>query len=100
MQNSPHTTLIPKDRRLLEQVSDTIRLKPYSYRTGQTHKEWIKRYSPFHGKSHPKDISVEEIQASLYFETPFPGISRGEGSSVDEALKGLKMENDEGEVKV
>lgn len=65
MQNSPKATLIPKDKKLLEQVSDAIRLKHYSYRTEQTYKDWIKRYILFHGKRHPKDMGVEEIQVFL-----------------------------------
>ena len=32
--------------------------------------------------------------------TPAAGMCQGEGTSVDEALKSLKMENDEGEVEV
>jgi len=52
-------------RKLLDQVSDALRLKHYSYRTEQTYKDWIKRYILFHGKRHPKDMGVQEIQAFL-----------------------------------
>jgi integron integrase len=51
--------------KLLDQVSDALRLKHYSYRTEQTYKDWIKRYILFHGKRHPKDMGVQEIQAFL-----------------------------------
>lgn len=37
-----------RPRKLLEQVSDGIRLKHYSCRTEQTYIQWIKRYSFFH----------------------------------------------------
>ncbi|HAV76675.1 MAG TPA: integron integrase [Anaerolineae bacterium] len=52
-------------KKLLDQVSDAIRLKHYSYRTEQTYKEWIKRYILFHNKRHPKDMRVQEIQDFL-----------------------------------
>jgi len=52
-------------RKLLDQVSDAIRLKHYSYRTEQTYKDWIKRYIIFQGKRHPKDMGIAEIQTFL-----------------------------------
>ena len=60
-------TNIPSNtgKKLLEQVSDAIRLKHYSYRTEQTYKDWIKRYILFHNKRHPKDMSVTEIRTFL-----------------------------------
>jgi hypothetical protein len=59
-----HTTVVPKDTGLLEQVSHAIRLNHYSYRTEQTYKERIK-YTLFHVKPHPKDMSVDEIRSFL-----------------------------------
>ncbi|NWG08618.1 MAG: integron integrase [Chloroflexi bacterium] len=55
----------PKNKKLLDQLSDAIRLKHYSYRTEQTYKEWVKRYILFHGKRHPRELGVENIQAYL-----------------------------------
>ncbi|HKJ39883.1 MAG TPA: integron integrase, partial [Anaerolineales bacterium] len=52
-------------RKLLDQVSDAIRLKHYSLRTEQTYKDWIKRYILFHGKRHPKEMGIQEIQTFL-----------------------------------
>ena len=60
-----HPTPSPKGKKLLDQVTDAIRLKHYSYRTEQTYKEWIKRYILFHGKRHPKEMGQQEIQAYL-----------------------------------
>ena len=54
MQNQP--------RKLMDLVSDAIRVKHYSYRTEQTYKDWIKRFILFHEKRHPKDMGVEQIQ--------------------------------------
>jgi integron integrase len=70
--NSPKETSSPsktpekgKGKKLLQQVSEIIRIKHYSYRTEQTYIEWIKRYILFHKKRHPKDMGLEEIQDFL-----------------------------------
>ena len=55
----------PKPRKLLDRVRDRIRLKHYSYRTEQSYVNWIKRYILFHGKRHPADMGVAEVQAFL-----------------------------------
>lgn len=53
----------------MEQVSDALRTKHYSYRTEQTYKDWIKRYIIFHGKRHPKDMGEVEIRAFIAYLT-------------------------------
>jgi hypothetical protein len=45
-----------RPKKLVEQVQDAIRLKHYSYQTEKTYIHWIKRYTLFHNKQHPKDI--------------------------------------------
>jgi len=66
MQSKPMTS--PKEipsqqgRKLLEQVSDAIRVKHYSSRTEKAYVDWIKRYIFFHNKRHPKDMGAQEIQ--------------------------------------
>ena len=54
--------VIPKPRKLLDQVSDALRNKHYAYRTEQTYIDWIKRYIIFHKKRHPKDMGANEIR--------------------------------------
>ncbi len=51
--------------KLLEQVSDVIRLKHYSYKTEKSYINWIKRYIIFHNKRHPKEMSGREIEEFL-----------------------------------
>jgi len=51
--------------KLLERVSESIRLKPYSIRTEQTYVDWIKRYILFHQKRHSDTMNVPEIEAFL-----------------------------------
>jgi len=43
-------------KKLLEQVSDIIRLKHYSYKTEKSYINWIKRYILFHSKRHPREM--------------------------------------------
>ena len=52
-------------KKLLEQVRDIIRIKHYSYRTEETYIFWIRRYTLFHDKRHPKDMSSAEMESFL-----------------------------------
>jgi integron integrase len=61
-QQSPSKT---QGKKLLEQVSDSLRLKHYSYRTEETYLTWIKRFILFHGKRHPKEMASPEIEAFI-----------------------------------
>ncbi len=56
-----------KDKKLLEVVSDKIRLKHYSYQTEKSYIGWIKRYIFFHNKKHPKDMGKVEIEQFLTY---------------------------------
>ena len=67
MQTNPPPASPPQEKKLLDQVSDAIRVKHYSYRTEQTYKDWIKRYILFHQKRHPKDMGADEIQAFITY---------------------------------
>ncbi|GIV78799.1 MAG: hypothetical protein KatS3mg050_3193 [Litorilinea sp.] len=54
-----------RPKKLLEQVSDALRRKHYSYRTEKSYVHWIKRFILFHHKRHPKDMGAAEIEAFL-----------------------------------
>jgi len=51
--------------KLLEQVRDAIRTRHYSLRTEDTYLSWIKRFILFHGKRHPRDMGLQEVQQFL-----------------------------------
>jgi site-specific recombinase XerD len=51
--------------KLLEQVREAIRVRHYSLRTEETYLRWIKRFILFHGKRHPRDMGVQEVQQFL-----------------------------------
>jgi len=63
----PQSPSFPKNKKLMDQVSDALRTRHYSYRTEQTYKDWIKRYILFHDKRHPKDMGEEEIRAFIAY---------------------------------
>ncbi len=56
------STSIPKEKKLLEQYSDALRLKQYSPRTEKTYILWTRSYILFHNKRHPKEMGTLEIR--------------------------------------
>jgi len=55
-------SIMPK---LLEQVSDLMRVRHYSIHTEQTYKYWIKKYIVFHELRHPTELGAEHVRAFL-----------------------------------
>ena len=53
--STPEKPTSAKPLKLLDQVAAKVRLKHYSHRTELSYVYWIKRYTLFHGKRHPKD---------------------------------------------
>lgn len=51
----------PKEKKLLDQYSDILRVKRYSPRTEETYILWAKNFILYHNKRHPKDMGVDEI---------------------------------------
>ncbi len=51
--------------KLLDQVRDTLRVKHHAIRTEQSYVDWIKRYIYFHGKTHPKNLAAQDVEAFL-----------------------------------
>jgi hypothetical protein len=52
-------------KKLLDQLSDALRMSHYSYRTEQAYVDWVRRYILFHKKRHPNDLGAEEIRDFL-----------------------------------
>jgi len=66
MLNAPlQTEPVIQQPKLLEQVVAKLRVKHYSMRTEKAYVDWIKRYILHHGKRHPKDMGVAEVEAFL-----------------------------------
>jgi integron integrase len=51
--------------KLLDQVRERIRVKHYSIRTEKQYVQWIKRFILYHGKRHPQEMGVAEVEAFL-----------------------------------
>ena len=58
-------SVLPKPKKLLDQLRDAIRIKHYSYSTEKTYVHWAKRYILFHNKRHPAEMGAPEIEAFL-----------------------------------
>ncbi len=52
-------------KKLLDQLSDTLRAKHYSYRTEETYLDWVRRYILFHHKKHPSQMGADQIRAFI-----------------------------------
>lgn len=52
-------------KKLLDQLSDTLRSMHYSYRTEEAYIDWVRRYILFHHKRHPETMGSDEIRAFL-----------------------------------
>jgi site-specific recombinase XerD len=58
-------TTYPGQKKLLERVSDALRVKHYSYQTEKAYIHWIRRYIFFHDKRLPNEMGGQEINAFL-----------------------------------
>ena len=72
--------------KLLEQVCEAIRARHYSLRTEETYLRWIKRFILFHGKRHPREMGVQEVQQFL---SPRAVEGRVAASTQSQALSAL-----------
>jgi len=48
-----------KSKKLIECVTEKLRIKHYSIRTEKAYLKWIIRYILFHNKRHPKNNRIE-----------------------------------------
>ena len=56
-----------KERKLMDQVRDKIRVKHYAKTTETTYVYWILQYIIFHGKRHPAEMGKPEIEDYLNY---------------------------------
>ena len=54
-----------KQKKLLEQIRDLMRLKHYSLRTERCYCDWIERFIRFHRMRHPSEMGEPEVTAFL-----------------------------------
>jgi site-specific recombinase XerD len=93
MLNTPiQTEPITQQPKLLEQVVAKMRVKHYSLRTEKTYVGWIKRFIWHHGKRHPKDMGVVEIEAFLTYLAVARNVSASTQNQAKSALLYLYKE--------
>jgi hypothetical protein len=56
--NQPTLPAPNKERKLLDQYRDALRLKHYSPRTEETYTQWVKNFILYHKKRHPKEMGT------------------------------------------
>ncbi len=52
-------------QRLLDQVRERVRYLHYSLRTEEAYVYWVRAFVHFHGKRHPRDLGLPDIEAFL-----------------------------------
>jgi integron integrase len=56
-----------KDKKLLEQYSETLHSLHYSKRTEKTYLSWVRQYILFHNKRHPREMGAVQINEFITF---------------------------------
>jgi hypothetical protein len=56
---------LPRPPKLLDQVSQVLRVRHYAYRTEESYRQWVRRFVLFHGKRHPRDMGAAEVEQFL-----------------------------------
>ncbi len=65
-----------KDRKLTDQIRETLRYYHYAYRTEQTYCMWIKRYLAFYGMTrHPNTMGSAEVERYLSYLAEKAGVA-------------------------
>jgi integron integrase len=72
--------------RLLDRVRAVLRRKHYSIRTEEAYVGWVKRFVLFHGKRHPRELGLPEVEAFL---TDLATTQKVSASTQNQALSAL-----------
>ncbi|GIX05008.1 MAG: hypothetical protein KatS3mg114_0877 [Planctomycetaceae bacterium] len=76
----------PRPPRLLDQMSQVLRVRHYSPRTESCYVHWAKHFILFHGKRHPRDMGAVEVEQFL---THLAVQGRVSASTQNQALNAL-----------
>ena len=58
---------VSQGKKLLDQYSEALRNRHYSLRTEKTYISWVRQYILYHGKRHPREMGVTEINDFITF---------------------------------
>ncbi len=75
-----------REPRLLDRLVGKVRLKGYSRSTERNYAYWARRYILFHGKRHPAEMGVNEVEAFL---THLAAQGQASASTQNQALSAL-----------
>ncbi len=78
--------------RLLDRVRHAIRVRHFAIRTEQTYVDWARRFILFHGKRHPQEMGVAEVEAFLTHLAVERGVAPATQSQAKAALLFLYRE--------
>ena len=76
----------PQPPRLLDQMSQVLRVRHYSPRTEACYLHWARHFILFHGKRHPRDLGAAEVEQFL---THLAVVGRVSASTQNQALNAL-----------
>lgn len=76
----------PRPPRLLDQMSQVLRVRHYSPRTEACYLHWARQFILFHGKRHPRDLAAAEVEQFL---THLAVHQRVSASTQNQALNAL-----------
>jgi integron integrase len=76
----------PRPPRLLDQMSQVLRVRHYSPRTEACYLHWARQFILFHGKRHPRDLGAAEVEQFL---THLAVQGRVSASTQNQALNAL-----------
>ncbi|MCS6850153.1 MAG: site-specific integrase [Gemmataceae bacterium] len=76
----------PRPPRLLDQMSQVLRVRHYSPRTEACYLHWVRQFILFHGKRHPRDLGAAEVEQIL---THLAVHGRVSASTQNQALNAL-----------
>ena len=82
----------PPPPRLLDRLRHAIRVRHFAIRTEQTYVDWARRFILFHGKRHPQDMGVAEVEAFLTHLAVERGVAAATQSQAKAALLFLYRE--------
>lgn len=71
------------DKKLLDQLADKIRMKHYSRKTGDAYINWCRQYILFHGKRHPREMGLREVESFVNYLANVRAVA---GSTQNQAL--------------
>ena len=78
--------------RLLDRLREKIRLKHYSIRTEEAYADWVRRFVVFHGRRHPAEMGVAEVEAFLTHLAVEGGVAASTQNQAKSALLFLYKE--------